>query len=126
MPANLVHCRSCRAMLNADLESDSIEIPEFVPMKEIDSYVELRPRGYYVSCPSCDRELKVNAKYLGRRVTCISCAGAFDLDFNNPRIEKLGYYADCPHCSKRLKLAAKYHGMKVACKFCTGHIRLVE
>ena len=126
MPATMVHCRMCRALLNIDLESDSVDLPAFIPLPEIDSYVELKPRGYFISCPHCDRELKVNAKYVGQRVNCVSCAGEFDLDFGNPGIDKTGFYADCPHCTQRLRVSKKYIGVKVSCKFCGEKLRFVE
>lgn len=126
MPANLVHCRNCRVLLNTDLESDSVEIPQFIPLKELDSYVELQPEGYYVSCPLCDRELRVHKKFLGKHVACNICAGAYTLDFSNPRVEKIGLYADCPHCKQRLRMATKYAGTKVTCKFCSGRLKIVE
>lgn len=126
MPSRLVHCRECRALLNTDLESDSVEIPEFQPLQELDSLVELTPRGFYISCPLCDRELKVNRKYEGKGVECASCKGTFQFDFRDERISKLGYYVDCPHCQKRLRMSPKYAGRKVGCKHCQGKIRLTE
>ena len=51
MPANLVHCQTCRAILNEDLESDSIEIPRYIPLQEIATMIEVDPLGYYVGCP---------------------------------------------------------------------------
>jgi hypothetical protein len=101
MPPRLVHCRECRALLNTDLESDSIEIPEFQPLQELDSLVELTPRGFYISCPLCDRELKINRKYQGKSVECASCKGTFQFEFRDERITKLGYYVDCPQSGYR-------------------------
>ncbi len=126
MPGRLVHCRNCRALLNTDLESDSVEIPAFVPLQEIDSVIDLPARGFYISCPQCDRELRVNRKYLGRHVECAACNGSFVFEFENSRIEKIGFYADCPHCQQRLRLSKRYAGQKVACKFCKKKIRLLE
>ena len=126
MPKQLVHCRSCRALLNADLESDSVEIPAFVPLQEIDSCVEVAPRGFYISCPLCDRELKINGRYVGRTVECISCNQSFQFSFTDPKIEKTGFYCDCPHCTKRLRLATNLAGKKVARKYCLGRVRIVE
>lgn len=126
MPENLIHCRTCRALLNTDLEQDSVEIPVFAPLPELDSFVEIRPTGYYIACPICQRELRINAKYLGARCTCNSCNGAFALDLNDPQIKILGYYGDCPYCSERVRMAKKYVGVKVACKFCAGRIKLLE
>lgn len=126
MPPNVVHCRNCRALLNADLDPDSVEIPQFIPLQEIDSYVELHPEGYHVSCPLCDRELRINVKYLDQRVSCNICAGAFRFDLSNPHIDKIAMWASCPHCTRHLRMAAKYAGAKVACKFCGGKIMILD
>lgn len=123
MPERLIHCRSCRAMLNTDLESDSIEIPEFVPLQEIEAHVELEIRGYYVRCTSCERELRINAKYAGKKVTCKHCLGAFRFRPDDPvQAEKLAMYVYCPHCNERLRMARKYLDTKVACKECKGQL----
>jgi uncharacterized protein (DUF983 family) len=126
MPENIVHCRTCRELLNSDLEHDTVEIPAFVPLQEIASVIELAPRGYYLACPSCSKELRVNAKYIGQRVTCKNCDSTFKLDFDEPNVRKLGFYADCPHCQQRIRMAAKYNGVKVACKHCSGHLIISE
>jgi hypothetical protein len=112
--------------LNPELESDSVEIPEFQPLQEVDSLVQLTARGFHISCPLCDRELKINKKYQGRDVECASCSGTFHFDFADERIAKLGYYVDCPHCSQRLRMSPKYLNRKVGCKHCQGKIRLTE
>ena len=126
MPENMIHCRNCRTLLNLDLEPDSIEIPEFVPLKEIESYVELKVRGYYVNCPQCSRELRVNGKYVGKKVVCKQCEGDFLLDFDSGKINKVGIYIYCPHCSDRLRMSKKYVGVKVTCKSCSGRLMAVE
>ena len=128
MPERIIHCRNCRTLLNSDLEPDSVEIPMFVPLQEIDSFVELPIRGYYVQCPHCSRELRVNKKFIGKRVTCKQCSGDFVLDFTDSKrkIEKNGIYVYCPHCSDRLRMSTKYLGVKVACKSCTGRLMAVE
>lgn len=126
MPENLIRCRNCRTLLNTDLEPDSVEIPAFVPVQELESVLDVPARGYFVTCPHCDRELRINAKHRGSMVECNHCAGAFQFDFNNPRVEKLGVYVDCPHCTQRLRMATKYIGIKVACKFCSGRVRVID
>jgi uncharacterized protein (DUF983 family) len=128
MPEKLIHCRNCRTLLNTDLDPDSVEIPQFVPLQEIEAVVELSLRGYYVQCPHCSRELRVNRKFLGKKVTCKQCAGHFVLSFDDGpgRVEKVGIYVYCPHCSDRLRMSSKYLGIKVACKACSGHLMAVE
>lgn len=130
MPERLIHCFNCRALLNTDLEPDSVEIPEFVPLKEIgaeseETTIRIPVRGHYLHCPNCSRELRVNSKFLGKPVTCKQCEGSFTLDFENPRIEKIGIYVYCPHCNDRLRMAQKYVGIRVACKACKGHLMVL-
>jgi hypothetical protein len=126
MPEKLIHCRTCRTLLNTDLEPDSVEIPQFMPLQEIESVPQLPIRGYYTMCPQCSRELRINRKFLGKQVTCKHCSGEFLLDFDNPKIEKVGVYVYCPHCSERLRMSCKYIGIKVACKDCQGTLTVVE
>jgi len=128
MPERLIHCRNCRTLLNTDLEPDSVEIPEFVPLQEIEAAVELALRGYYIQCPHCSRELRINRKFIGKKVTCKQCTGDFMLDFNDGpgKITKVGIYVYCPHCSDRLRMSTKYVGVKVACKACTGRLKALE
>ncbi|MGQ0633337.1 MAG: hypothetical protein ACT4QC_01900 [Planctomycetaceae bacterium] len=126
MPERMIHCRNCRTLLNPDLESDSVEIPSFVPLKEIESFVELKVRGYYLNCPHCNRELRVNAKFVSRKVTCKHCEGHFVLDLSNSNLDPSGIYVYCPHCSDRLRMSVKYVGTKVACKSCQGRLMAVR
>jgi len=128
MPERLIHCCNCRTLLNSDLEHDSVEIPEFMPLQEIESVAELSLRGYYVLCPHCSRELRVNRKFLDKQVSCKHCAGDFVLDVNHDggKIQKMGIYVYCPHCSDRLRMSTKYVGVKVACKSCSGRLKAVE
>ena len=125
MPAKVVHCQYCRALLNPELESDSVEIPVFVPLREISAMIEVEHRGYYTSCPICQKELRINKKYVGSQVQCKHCSGEFPLDFSRPDIEVKAIYANCPHCEKELRAAPKYLGMKVGCKHCQGQIHFV-
>jgi len=123
MPERMVHCRNCRAMLNTDLESDSIEIPAFVPLQEIASYISLPIRGYFIPCPSCQRELRINEKYAGKKVSCKHCESTFRFDPNaQVKGEPLQVYVYCPHCDERLRVARRYLGAKVACKSCKGEL----
>jgi len=123
MPAKMVRCRNCRAMLNTDLDSDTVEIPAFVPLKELDSHVEVPARGVYVDCDSCKRELRINRRYLNSTVTCKLCDAPVNLR-RKPEEFTVGY-TDCPHCEKRLRIKFKYAGKVVACRFCNEKIKLL-
>jgi ribosomal protein S27E len=121
MPAKLIHCQNCRALLNPDLETDSVEIPEFIPLPEITNMVEVEVSGYYVRCPNCEDELRINKKYVGQRVQCKLCKLPFLLDFSSSAPPKLkALYARCPHCDHELRASVKYTDMHVACKLCGG------
>jgi len=126
MPENLIHCQNCRALLNLDLESGVVEVPEFIPLQEITTMVEVEMAGYYVACPNCTRELRINRKYSGERVQCKFCSGQFVLDLSNPKVKVNAFYTACPHCSDELRAAPKYMGTKVACKHCGGKLHLVS
>ena len=126
MPENVIHCRTCRALLNSDLEPDTIEVPPFLPLQEIEAMIDAEASGYYIGCPSCDRELRINRKYVGERVQCKFCTAPFLFDPHNSRMAVPAFYVDCPHCGEELRVASKYGGAKVACKHCAGKIHLVE
>lgn len=121
MPANVVHCISCRAMLNAHLEDDSIEIPQFVPLPEIKLMKKAKARGHYIRCGGCREELRINAKYVGARVSCRHCEFTFDYD---DQVEQIAIYTTCPHCSEELRASTQFVGQDVACRFCSGALRL--
>lgn len=125
MPEMLVHCQSCRALLNDDLESDSVEIPAFVPLQEVESMFEVEPAGYYVACPECGDELRVNRKYIGNRVACRHCDAPFLLTLSDSPAEVRALFAPCPSCNQQLRAAMKYLGMKVACKHCGERIHFL-
>lgn len=127
MPERLIHCRNCRAMLNSDFESDSIEIPAFVPLKEIAAHVTLPIRGYYIPCPSCQRELRINKQFVGRKVTCKHCQAGFRFRVDDPAVSsKLALYVYCPHCNERLRMSQKYLDVRIACKACKGELIVSE
>lgn len=126
MPANLVHCRECRALLNPDLDSESVEIPAFVPLPEISAMIETEPAGFFIGCPNCDQELRISRKYAGQRVQCKHCNAPFIFEPSRNVPSVHAFYAPCPHCRAELRAALKYLGTKVACKHCGGHLHLVE
>ena len=125
MPANLVHCQFCRALLNPDLYRSDVNIPHFFELQEISSVIDVELVGYYVQCPHCDKELRINRKYSGMGVACKFCSGQFQLDLADPRVRTRAFYMGCPHCDKELRVATKYLGMKVACKFCNGQVQIL-
>lgn len=125
MPENLIHCQSCRALLNSELLSDSVEIPQFIPLKEIEATVEVKPRGHYVACPQCGESLRINKKYIGKSVFCKYCDAPFQHTVNpNGKMLK-AYFTNCPHCDKELRAAPKYMGKKLLCKHCSGQINFM-
>lgn len=123
MPARLVHCRSCRAMLNSELSDDSIVIPEFFPLPEVSTLRTAHPRGSYVTCPGCSAELRVHNKYRGLKVQCKHCDRLF---LYGPQVAITAVYMPCPHCEQEIRASLKYLGSKVACLHCSGHLELAR
>ena len=126
MPPALVHCQNCRALLNTDLKADSVEIPEFRPLPEIQGMVEVELRGYYIGCPSCRQELRIARKYLGKNVQCKFCRKSFPLELNDGDVSMIGFFTECPHCQQELRSSPKYLGQIVVCKHCRGQIHFVD
>lgn len=121
MPANVVHCISCRALLNSALSEDTVEIPEFVPLPEIHEMKSVQARGHYIRCGGCGEELRINGKYLGATVQCRHCSHTFAYETS---ADRLAMYCSCPHCMEELRASMKYVGQAVACRFCEGPIQL--
>ncbi len=126
MPARLIRCATCRALLNNDLNPERIELPEFVPLQEVESVIDAHPIGYYLNCPLCTRELRVHGKYIGQHVSCKFCHKSFALNRKALAAHGVAFYSQCPHCSHEIRAAQKYMGAKVACKYCAGAIQFVE
>ena len=124
MPAAMLRCRTCRTMLNTDLEYSSVEVPAFVPLPELDSMADIEPLGIFFPCPKCEKELKIARKYFGERVACKFCAFDFRLDPALPAVKQADVYSKCPLCSKDLQFDPKYIGQKVACRFCGGKLQI--
>lgn len=122
MPARVVHCRSCRTLLNSELTEDSVEIPPFVPLPELSVIAAASPKGHYVKCPGCNEELRIHTKYRNMKVQCKHCNVPFTY---SPLVEIKAFYAQCPHCKNELRAGMKYIGNKVVCKHCEGHIQLL-
>lgn len=124
MPLNMISCRNCRCLLNQDLRRDSVEIPTFIPLPELEAVSDLQPTGYYVPCPACQRDLKIAKKYAGERVSCKHCSSVFRLDLTQPQFAEVDVFSLCPHCAQSLRFAKKYVGTKVACRFCNGKLKI--
>ena len=122
MPARVVHCRTCRALLNSELTEDSVEIPQFVPLPELAVIAAAPPKGHYVKCPGCHEELRIHTKYKNQKVQCKHCEVPFKYDDS---IRVVAMYTQCPHCARELRASTKHVGAKVGCRFCNGHIQLL-
>lgn len=110
-------------MLNSQLKDDTIEIPAFVPLREIKIMKTAKARGHYIRCDGCREELRINAKYIGARVSCRHCEHTFEY---SPTVEKVAMYSNCPHCSEEIRASSKFVGQGVACRFCEGPLKLEE
>lgn len=126
MPLNLIHCQTCRAMLNSDFIHGPLKQPQFQPLPEIDTMQQVMPVGHYVGCPSCQKELRISGKYLGQNVQCKFCNHPFAFSQATPSLIWNAIYTNCPHCEKELRAARKYVGNRVACNFCNGPVMLME
>jgi DNA-directed RNA polymerase subunit RPC12/RpoP len=126
MPEMLIHCQNCRALLNTDLETDTVEVPAFLPLQEIASMIDVSPTGYYIACPKCKEELRINKKYIGERVQCKFCHGQFLFVLTGSDVKVNAFFAVCPHCDEEVRAAEKYKNAKVACKHCGGRIQFVD
>jgi len=113
-------------MLNDELELDSVEIPPFMPLPELETLAKVPPRGYYIGCPHCRKKLRINKQYLNKKLNCKKCHETFTFKLSNSKIKKLGFYLDCPSCEERLKVPQKYAGQKVRCKRCETNIQLID
>ncbi|MCA9081000.1 MAG: hypothetical protein KDA58_10610 [Planctomycetaceae bacterium] len=125
MPANLIRCVTCRALLNTDLVPSQIEYPEFVPLKEILAVTDCRVRGYLVPCPRCHEELRISHKLCDKKVACKFCSSHFELNLQRHVNVIEGIYATCPHCDESLRVARRFLKSKVACRFCQKAIQFV-
>lgn len=126
VPAKIVHCRNCRTLLNEDLYRDSVEVPQFFSLPELDSMIEVTPSGFFLACDHCQAELRIAAKYLGRKVQCRFCTKPFWLDPTSPKVAAADVYADCPACHRQLRFASKYCGRKVACRYCSAKLNILQ
>lgn len=126
MPPRMIHCQSCRKLLNDDFDDDTIPEPVFQPLREINEMVAIAPRGVHEDCRACGRELKISRRFAGQVVRCKFCGASFT--FGNdlkPQSGRHAYYADCPHCHENLRIATKYLGQRVSCKHCQGDFEIV-
>lgn len=125
VPANVVRCRTCGRILNSDLDIPIIVSPTPLDLPELTPMQEATPRGLFVGCPNCEKELRISRKFLGHHVQCKFCTAPFEFKLNNAAIQMYAVYADCPHCQKEIRVAMKYLNLRVACKQCDGPLRVL-
>lgn len=125
MPPRVLRCRTCGAILNPEIQVRPLLPPEPVVLPEAPSVLPVTPRGSYVGCPNCERELRIANHYEGRQVQCKFCSAPFLYQRDNAAIRRIGRYLECPHCHKELRVAEKYVGCRVACKYCDGQMEIV-
>lgn len=126
MPPKILRCRTCGATLNPSVEFPPLEAPAPVVLPELKLSLEAAPRGAFIGCPNCEKELRIANHYEGCQVQCKHCTAPFLYQRSNAAIRRIGRYLDCPHCQRELRLAEKYMGRRVACKFCDGPIQIVD
>lgn len=143
MPPNLITCQTCRAMLNSSLQVNPVDVPAFIPLKEIETpdieesdtelitsggtetdlskeVLLIESRGAYYNCPNCAEQLKIPKQYFGQPVQCNKCSSNFQMDFNAASEQKTYIYVDCPHCEKRIRSPLEMVNQNIQCNFCKG------
>lgn len=126
MPEKLIHCQNCRALLNPDLELEPAPVPEFAPLPELESMIDAPAKGYYVTCPACERELRIGKQYRDMRLACKFCAATFRFNPSEADSRYVAFQVVCPHCDRELRASWKYLNLKVICKHCSARLRLVD
>lgn len=145
MPPNLITCQTCRALLNTDLQVSFVDIPEFVPLREISAgtticeqqsessdsgvHTAVEPRsatakGIFIQCPGCREELKVPVQYVNSSVLCNHCNHQFAPAEKGHQSRLLAYYADCPHCRKRMRKTVGEVKGGCLCEACGNGVKL--
>ena len=87
--------------------------------------IEVQAAGYFVECPACHHELRINKRYVGQNVACKFCKHPFQLDRQSRKVRFAALFTRCPHCDGELRSAMKYMDQKVVCKLCNGHIHII-
>lgn len=127
MPANLVRCAVCRALLNTDLTPRTIYAPDFAPLPELRATTDVELLGCFVNCPECRQVLRVGRQFFGKHVQCKHCSAAFHCEpASENGVPCNTVYLSCPKCSKELRADRKYVGERVACKFCGEGLRITS
>lgn len=122
MPANLVRCATCRALLNPELKPADIMPYQPVRLQEVDSFVEADLVGYFVGCPRCRRKLRVHGKYDGQKVACRFCNATFLFALSRDDLTWLGAWCTCPHCDRELRTDLTAPDHRVTCRYCDGQL----
>lgn len=130
VPAMMIRCTDCRALLNTDLALTDVKVPAFVPLPEVGEQPApvATPRGFYTPCNACGRPQRLNARYAGSIVRCKNCdsmvATPSKLEAEEIDLRLLGLYAECPHCRERMTFSPERLGRTVTCRSCDGAVRL--
>jgi hypothetical protein len=125
MPANLVRCAVCRALLNSDLKPRVIYTPDFAELAELRASIDAAVKGYFINCPKCHQVLRVDRQFVGKHVACKHCLVEFDCrPGEQAGVPCDAVYLVCPKCHKELRASEKYIGSRVACKYCNEGLRI--
>ncbi len=131
MPANLIHCQSCRARLNLDLAEIHVEIPDFVPLPELNMGSE--PRGEFSpteeDSPPALRSPAIGGREAARALPSTTDGPGDDADQGDMHsaliVPVLGVFVPCPHCAAELKVSRELIGQRVACRHCDAPFDLL-
>jgi len=79
--------------------------------------------GYFVPCPHCGEEQKIDKHLLGDDTRCDDCRREFHVRAD--LLQSATYlFVDCPHCRREIRFARKYLAKPVACNFCDGVLQI--
>jgi len=144
MPPNLITCQTCRAMLNPDLKVSFVDVPDFIPLKEIEpdeledsgsAIIEspekvglqvllIEPKGIFYRCPGCNEELKVPGQFLKSNVQCNRCSHSFRMNLKENFDRIAATYVDCPYCKNRIRSSVEMNNCNVQCVHCQGALHI--
>ncbi len=121
MPPNLITCQTCRAMLNTDLQPVLVDVPKFIPLRELTPEEAARvasedntENGSHSSAsPMTPFAVPQGTASAGPSVSAGTPTAR-----NTRRIQGKGLYVSCPGCQQELKISAQFLDERVQCKFC--------
>ena len=145
MPPNLITCQTCRAMLNSDLKLNIVDVPDFIPLQEIDpcdlddsdtaiipadppaaklKVLQIEARGIYFLCAGCHQELKIPKQFMKSKIQCKHCSHDFKIKLQDDINRIVATYVNCPHCEQRIRASKNLTNRNIQCEHCHGAMHI--